>query len=44
MGGETSGGRIKGEVARRGSTVYKQKLEFDEQPWLDWKKYVPTER
>ena len=30
--GETRGGRIKGVVAKRGSSVYKQKQEFDEQP------------
>ena len=30
MGGEARGGRIKGEVARRGSSLYKQKQEFDD--------------
>ena len=31
MAGETRGGRIKGVVARRGSSVHRQKQEFDEQ-------------
>ena len=30
MGGETRGGRINGVVKRRGSSVYKQKQEFDD--------------
>ena len=30
MGGETRGGRINGVVARQGSSVYKQKQEFDD--------------
>ena len=30
MGGETRGGRINGVVTRQGSSVYKQKQEFDD--------------
>ena len=29
--GERRGGRIKGVISRRGSSVYKQNQEFDEQ-------------
>ena len=30
MGGETRGGRINGVIARQGSSVHKQKQEFDD--------------
>ena len=40
LGGETRGCRINGMIARQGSSVYKQKQEFDEQPCSDEKKYI----